>query len=312
MLSKAQISSVLSECLAVGTVDFHVPNNLQGAFDIDLTPEGSAAPLGFSVAVRSLTRDTREAGVWVDRLKIQKTGLRGVQSLDALLGLTIIGGQPVFVAFDAGYHIPTSGGSTNVQCPEALVLDAAMDLRFHHGSKEATGESLVAFPGHLLAAYLLGIGGATTAPTPDRNEAWYESRRRVRDPNFRDLVLSVYDHRCGLCGIGMDFPEAAHIVPHCVSLDDSPENGLALCPNHHAAYDRLGVLSFTGERAAVVNRARLQYYYGVDPASVDAFLSSIAAHLRSVDIDQTVQLTTRFSLDVERWDPSVWCTPDEV
>ena len=32
--------------------------------------------------------------------------------------------------------------------------------------------------------------------------------------------------------------EAAHIIPFDVSRNDKPDNGLALCPNHHWAMDR--------------------------------------------------------------------------
>ena len=32
--------------------------------------------------------------------------------------------------------------------------------------------------------------------------------------------------------------EAAHIIPFGVSRNDKPDNGVALCPNHHWAMDR--------------------------------------------------------------------------
>lgn len=36
----------------------------------------------------------------------------------------------------------------------------------------------------------------------------------------------------------MSIVEAAHIIPFGVSRSDTPDNGLALCPNHHWAMDR--------------------------------------------------------------------------
>ncbi len=311
MLTKSEIRSILLSCLEVGTESVEVDEDLRGAFDVSITPEGTTTSFTFTIAVRSLTRDTREAGVWVERLKIQKTGLRGVAELDALLGITLVGSQPVFVAFDTSYHIPAVGGSTNVQCAESLVLAAAADAIFHRDAKQSTGESLVSFAGHLLSAYLLGLEevGTRSPVVLARGEAWYDSRRRVRDSGFRERVLRAYSGACALCRLGMDFPEAAHVVPHCVAADDSTANGLALCPNHHAAYDRLGVLSFTAERAAVVNRERLLVYAAQDEASVGTFLDSLREALDPVSLDQRGYLERRFELDVERSDLSAWCFP---
>ncbi len=36
---------------------------------------------------------------------------------------------------------------------------------------------------------------------------------------------------------GFSLMDAAHIVPFSVTRDDRPNNGLALCPNHHRAMD---------------------------------------------------------------------------
>jgi putative restriction endonuclease len=39
-------------------------------------------------------------------------------------------------------------------------------------------------------------------------------------------------------GDGFSLVDAAHLIPFNVSGDDKPNNGLALCPNHHRAMDR--------------------------------------------------------------------------
>jgi len=65
-----------------------------------------------------------------------------------------------------------------------------------------------------------------------------------RDSAFRHAVLEIYDYRCAACGIRVkinddcSLVEAAHIIPFGVSRNDKPDNGLALCPNHHWAMDR--------------------------------------------------------------------------
>jgi HNH endonuclease len=40
--------------------------------------------------------------------------------------------------------------------------------------------------------------------------------------------------------------EAAHLVPFNVTRDDNPNNGLALCPNHHRAMDRFLIAPGSG------------------------------------------------------------------
>lgn len=70
-----------------------------------------------------------------------------------------------------------------------------------------------------------------------------EVGRRVRDQGFRKAIVSLYDHRCALCGIWMITPdghtvvEAAHIVPWSESFDDRPTNGLCLCRLCHWSFD---------------------------------------------------------------------------
>ncbi len=65
-----------------------------------------------------------------------------------------------------------------------------------------------------------------------------------RDGAFRHTILEIYDYRCAACGLrvkiseALSLVEAAHIIPFGVSRNDKPDNGLALCPNHHWAMDR--------------------------------------------------------------------------
>ena len=64
-----------------------------------------------------------------------------------------------------------------------------------------------------------------------------------RDIAFRQTILEIYDYRCAACGIRVKLSdeislvEAGHIIPFELSRNDRPDNGLALCPNHHWAMD---------------------------------------------------------------------------
>jgi putative restriction endonuclease len=68
--------------------------------------------------------------------------------------------------------------------------------------------------------------------------------QRLSADLFRHTILEIYDYRCAACGIrvrisdDLSLVEAAHIIPFGVSRNDKPDNGLALCPNHHWAMDR--------------------------------------------------------------------------
>lgn len=66
---------------------------------------------------------------------------------------------------------------------------------------------------------------------------------KIRDQGFRRAIVSLYEHRCALCGIrmmtsdGHSVVEAAHIIPWCESHDDKPTNGMALCRLCHWSFD---------------------------------------------------------------------------
>ncbi|WP_394159791.1 HNH endonuclease [Galactobacter valiniphilus] len=66
-----------------------------------------------------------------------------------------------------------------------------------------------------------------------------ETKVRVHQPFFRQLVLRAYEGRCAMCSLGhLELLDAAHIIPDAEGGAPSVTNGLALCKIHHAAYDR--------------------------------------------------------------------------
>jgi len=69
---------------------------------------------------------------------------------------------------------------------------------------------------------------------------------RVRSTAFRRMIRQIYDVRCAACGVrfffdDVDLIDAAHLVPFSESQDDRPQNGIALCKNHHWLMDH-GIL----------------------------------------------------------------------
>ena len=71
-----------------------------------------------------------------------------------------------------------------------------------------------------------------------------EAKTVVRDAAFRKIVVSLYGQRCAFCGLriisldSQNIVDGAHIKPFSEFRDDRFDNGLALCKNHHWAFDR--------------------------------------------------------------------------
>jgi len=74
---------------------------------------------------------------------------------------------------------------------------------------------------------------------------------------FRNRVLTVYQHRCAMCGLQMGLVEAAHIVPasHPESSYETA-NGVALCASHHRAFDT-GLVAFNTRYDVIINESMI-------------------------------------------------------
>ena len=80
----------------------------------------------------------------------------------------------------------------------------------------------------------------------------------VRDQGFRRAVVSVYGHRCAICGVRMMTVEghsaidAAHIIPWSISHNDDPRNGIALCRLCHWTFDE-GLASMSSKYTVLLS-----------------------------------------------------------
>jgi putative restriction endonuclease len=80
----------------------------------------------------------------------------------------------------------------------------------------------------------------------------------VRGGLFKKLVPKVYNNACCITGMRLEssfkdsFIDACHIVPFSVSHDDKVNNGIALCPNLHRAFDR-GLISIDSNYRILVS-----------------------------------------------------------
>lgn len=59
-----------------------------------------------------------------------------------------------------------------------------------------------------------------------------------RNPKFTRDVIQAYNGQCAICKKQLNIVQAAHIVPHSHDrCQDTVNNGIALCVEHHALYD---------------------------------------------------------------------------
>ncbi|MEZ4959303.1 MAG: HNH endonuclease [Saprospiraceae bacterium] len=78
----------------------------------------------------------------------------------------------------------------------------------------------------------------------------------IRDQKFHDLLLYIYDYTCCISGLRVwdaTMVDACHIKPHALCGINSLDNGLALCPNLHRAFD-LGLISLTDDYHVLVKK----------------------------------------------------------
>lgn len=82
--------------------------------------------------------------------------------------------------------------------------------------------------------------------------------KKKRCPEFREKILSVYGHKCAICGFDLRLGnsnlalEAAHIKWHQAGGPDTENNGMALCVLHHKLFDR-GAITIDKELNVVVS-----------------------------------------------------------
>ena len=84
-------------------------------------------------------------------------------------------------------------------------------------------------------------------------------QKKIRDSGFSRTIVTLYRHRCALCGIRMLTPEghtivdAAHIKPWKDGFDDRPTNGMALCKLCHWSFDK-GLMSVSKKYQVLVSK----------------------------------------------------------
>jgi len=103
----------------------------------------------------------------------------------------------------------------------------------------------------------------------------------IRERRFAEDVLEAYGYRCAICSMDLGLLDAAHIDP--VDNDGSSDDvtiGIALCPNHHRAYDR-GLIDILQDGRVNINRTKLDLLIEDARASaLELFRSGLPSRIR--------------------------------
>lgn len=97
----------------------------------------------------------------------------------------------------------------------------------------------VAIPPSSMQTVVDAAGLFEEEPSAAAERARRASNSLIREARFGRTVVEAYGGLCAMCGLNLGLVEGAHIYP--VSAPNSPDktwNGLALCGNHHAAFDK--------------------------------------------------------------------------
>ena len=104
--------------------------------------------------------------------------------------------------------------------------------------------------------------------------------KQGRDIKFRLQIVPLYRYACALCGIkvllpsGVALVEAAHIHQFARSRNDDIANGMALCRNHHWAFDQ-GLWSIDTNFEIVVACGKFAEQVGNQPGLMSYHLKQL-------------------------------------
>lgn len=152
-------------------------------------------------------------------------------------------------ALETGWSEGVNSVGESIRCfaPPLLALSYAADL-------DQAPPAASAMQAAIDGSGLLAVGEAELPAAAER--ARRAGSTLVRDARFSRRVIDAYGGLCAMCGLDVELVQGAHIYPvSAPGSHDEPWNGLALCPNHHLAFDRHLVAVDIDTRAIVFHPA---------------------------------------------------------
>ena len=175
-------------------------------------------------------------------------------AIPVLLGHATVGDQEILVAVDGRSRVDRYT-RFSILFHRDLLTNAARDGWAEYQS--STGERIFGLHPKLLGIFIDGLlsgafpsepemaqaasaSGVVQDDTPEAaNRARGVATRLIRDARFSKDVRAAYNESCAMCGLTLDLVVGAHILPvNAPGAPDKVWNGMALCHNHHAAFDK--------------------------------------------------------------------------
>jgi hypothetical protein len=237
-----------------------------------------------------------------------------------LLGLWTETSVPVLVAHNAQLRVGRGGTRVSLFVGLAALQNAASTGWGEHVS--GIGERIIAFRADLFPVYaemfvrdvlvdpnatasILESAGVAQGDPLSVERARRATSTLVRSTKFREEVVAAYAGSCAMCSLALGLPEGAHIYPASApGASDVVQNGLALCPNHHTAFDRYLIWIDPSTRQV---RLHPELVKAAASPVARAFVSSTAAVLfeplspKNRPSDQMIEARNRYFADAYSW-----------
>lgn len=279
-LSPRDLQLKVREALAAGGNDIvQLSDAGSKPYVYSITPSGGGLPTTFRVYAWNTTHGGGPLRA-SDEYRVQFTG--AVPEIVDSQTTVIIGWSEkfhVFVGWDAEAHQKRQSSSPSLQVRQATIESARN--RGLAASIRNSGDIVVAIDPAFLSIYFWNC----KALHADASESFVEAinaiplespsdlverksiepvatvreqvlrtvRLNYRAWDFGIRVKAAYSHSCAVCGLQLGLVEAAHLVPVAwPGSTDATSNGIALCRNHHKAYDS-GLINFSDDLRVLVS-----------------------------------------------------------
>lgn len=258
---------------------------------------GQSGPSSLSVYAWTLTFGGRPS--MAREYRIQMTSVTSPLPLSVDGPTVLIGYEPalnLFAGFDLGRHRTFTTGSPSVQIDRDELRRAETDgLSFH---RKSNNEIAIGIRPDMFMAYatnaevlhrfgreanvfrLLGRAIQLQPLPPQEMQHLSQERKRVvaemsrwsREAGFRQRVLFAYGNRCAVTRVQLRLVDAAHILPvGATGSIDRIQNGIALSPTYHRAFDA-GLIYLDEQLRMRLNEGQINVLTGLNLAGgVEAF-----------------------------------------
>lgn len=200
-------------------------------------------------------------------------------------------------ALEKGWSVGQNTSGETIRCfaPPLLGLSYAADRA---GAPPDTSEMQAAIDG----------SGLLVADEPEIPAAAERARRAgttlLRDARFSRRVIGAYEGRCAMCGLEIDLVQGAHIYPvSAPGSSDEPWNGIALCGNHHLAFDKHVVGVRSGSLEVLFDHRVLEQVSGSPAvrAFVDGTFSRLAVPVNRAARPRPEMFEKRYAFYADRY-----------